>query len=88
MGQSAPPLSGVCPPSRRALTRAVRLAASTLLKSGEIKSLPGPTQAADKSYIETAQKLCAGLDAWLKSREAATDSTSRKIIRLWREVSP
>jgi hypothetical protein len=50
--------------------------------------LPGPAEAAaDQSYLETAQKLCAGLDASLKSAETATDPASRKISRLWREVS-
>jgi hypothetical protein len=59
-----------------------------LLQIGEIKPLPGPAAAAaDKSYIETAQKLCAGLDASLKSGETATAATPRKISGIWREVS-
>ncbi|MGD0259553.1 MAG: hypothetical protein ABSD29_06985 [Verrucomicrobiota bacterium] len=59
-----------------------------LLQTGKIKPLPGPAEAAaDQSYLETAQKLCAGLDASLKSAETATDPASRKISRLWREVS-
>ena len=59
-----------------------------LVQTGKIKPLPGPSQtAADKSYIETAQKLCAGLDASLKSGETATAATPRKIYGIWREVS-
>ncbi len=58
-----------------------------LLQTGEIKPLPGPSEvAADNSYLETAQKVCTGLDASLKSTESATDATSSKINRLWREV--
>ena len=59
-----------------------------LLETGELKPLPGPAAAAaDQSYLETAQKLCAGLDASLKSGETATTATPRKIYRLWRETS-
>jgi hypothetical protein len=59
-----------------------------LLQTGKIKPLPGPAEAAaDQSYLETAQKVCAGLDAFLKSGETAADPASRKIYRLWREVS-
>ena len=59
-----------------------------LVQTGKIKPLPGPSQAAaDKSYIETAQKLCAGLDASMKSGETATAATPRKIYGIWREVS-
>jgi hypothetical protein len=58
------------------------------VQTGEIKPLPAPAQAAaDKSYLETAQKLCTGLDAVLKSSETATTATSRKIYTIWREVS-
>ena len=59
-----------------------------LLQTGKIKPLPGPAEAAaDKSYLETAQKVCAGLDAVLKSGETDTAATPRKIYRLWHEVS-
>jgi hypothetical protein len=59
-----------------------------LLQTGQIKPLPDPAEAAaDKSYIETAQKLCTGLDSSLKSSETNTAATLRKIYRLWREVS-
>jgi hypothetical protein len=55
---------------------------------GEIKPLPGPAEAAaHKSYLETAQKLCTGLDAVLKSSETATAATPRKIYAIWREVA-
>jgi hypothetical protein len=58
-----------------------------LLQTGKIKPLPGPTEAAaDKSYLETAQKLCTGLDASLKSCETATAATPRKIYGIWRET--
>jgi hypothetical protein len=57
------------------------------VQTGQIKPLPGPAEAAaDKSYLETAQKLCTGLDAVLKSSETATAATSRKISEIWREV--
>jgi hypothetical protein len=57
------------------------------LQTGEIKPLPGPAEAAaDKSYLETAQKLCTGLDAVLKASETATAATPRKICAIWREV--
>jgi hypothetical protein len=59
-----------------------------LLQTGKIKPLPGPAEAAaDKSYLETAQKVCAGLDAVLKSGETDTAAIPRKINSLWREVS-
>jgi hypothetical protein len=59
-----------------------------LLQIGQIKPLPGPAEAAaDKSYLETAQKLCTGLDAALASSETATAATSRKIYAIWRKVS-
>jgi hypothetical protein len=59
-----------------------------LVQTGKITPLPGPSQAAaDKSYIETAQKLCSGLDASLNSGETATAATGRKIYGIWREVS-
>jgi hypothetical protein len=58
-----------------------------LLQAGRIKPLAGPAEAAaDKSYVETAQKLCTGLDAVLKSSETATAATSRKIYAIWREI--
>jgi hypothetical protein len=58
-----------------------------LLQTGEIKPLPDPAEAAaDKSYLETAQKLCTGLDAVLKASETATAATPRKICAIWREV--
>jgi len=58
-----------------------------LLQTGQIKPLPSPAEAAaDKSYLETAQKLCTGLDAVLKSGETATAATLRKIYGIWREV--
>ncbi len=59
-----------------------------LLQTGQIKPLPGPAEsAADKSYVETAQKLCTGLDAVLKSNATATATTPRKISAVRREVS-
>jgi hypothetical protein len=59
-----------------------------LLLTGKIIPLPGPAEAAaDKSYVETAQKLCTGLDAVLKSGETATAATPRKIYAIWRDVS-
>ena len=58
------------------------------VQTGQIKPLPGPAEAAaDKSYLETAQKLCTGLDAVLKSSETATAATPRKIAGIWREVA-
>jgi hypothetical protein len=59
-----------------------------LVQTGQIKPLPGPAEAAaDKSYLETAQKLCTGLDAVLKSSETSTAAMPRKIAAIWREVS-
>jgi hypothetical protein len=59
-----------------------------LLQIGQIKPLPGLAEAAaDKSYIETAQKLCTGLEVALASSENATAATSRNIYAIWREVS-
>ena len=59
-----------------------------LVQTGKIKPLPGPAEAAaDKCYLETAQKVCVGLDAVLKSGETATAATPKKISGIWREVS-
>ncbi len=57
-----------------------------LQQPGVIKPLPEPAQAAaDKAYLDTADRLCAGLEAVLKTYGHSNDSTRRKIHRLWRE---
>ena len=58
-----------------------------LLHAGTIKPLPAPSEAAaDKCYLETAQKLCTGLDASVTSYETATAATPKKIYTIWREI--
>jgi hypothetical protein len=57
-----------------------------LQQSGAIKPLPASSQAAaDKSYIDTAQKLCDGLEAVLKSYQSSDDLNRKRILRLWQE---
>ena len=45
-----------------------------LIESGKIKPLPAASEAAaDRCYVETATKLCDGLEAVLKKYENAGD---------------
>jgi hypothetical protein len=55
-----------------------------LQRDGQIASLPGVSQvAADKSYVDTAVKICDGLEKVLDSYKIANDSNQQKIHRLW-----
>jgi hypothetical protein len=55
-----------------------------LQNEGRLTPLPAPSQsAADKSYLDTAVKLCDGLEAVLKRYENAGDPQRAKIYRLW-----
>jgi hypothetical protein len=56
----------------------------SLLSAGKLPPLPEASQAAaDKSYVESATKLCDGLDALMKSYEKSSDERARKISDLW-----
>jgi hypothetical protein len=70
------------------ILEAVRVAHEheSLLSAGKLPPLPEASQAAaDKSYVETATKLCDGLDALMKSYEKSSDERARKIFDLWSE---
>lgn len=55
-----------------------------MLKNGKLKPLPPESQsAADKSYIDTAQKLCTGLEKQLSSYAESTDKNKKKIYQIW-----
>jgi hypothetical protein len=53
-----------------------------LLSQGKISQLPEPSQtAADKSYIDTAYRLCDGLERVLRSYENSTDPHKKLIYK-------
>ena len=54
------------------------------LASGGIKPLPAASEkAADQSYIDTARKLCDGLDKVMATYDAPKDPAQKKIRALW-----
>lgn len=55
-----------------------------LLKQGKLKPLLAETQtAADKSYIDTAQKLCTGLEKVLQSYVQSGEPHKKRIYQIW-----
>jgi hypothetical protein len=55
-----------------------------LIKSGKLKPLPQVSEAAaDKCYVETATKLCDGLEAVLKKYGDASDPQKRQVYEVW-----
>lgn len=55
-----------------------------LRQAGILHVLPEASQAAaDKLYDETVAKLCAGLEATVKSYQDTTDKARRKVLELW-----
>ena len=57
-----------------------------LQQRGALKPLPEPSQtAANKSYADTAMKLCNGLETVLKSYETSADSARQRMYRAWRD---
>ncbi|MHB8521833.1 MAG: hypothetical protein ACYDH9_13870 [Limisphaerales bacterium] len=55
-----------------------------LLASGRLTPLPGPSEAAaNKSYRDTAVRLCDGLETVLRSGETSQDRQRLKIYQLW-----
>ena len=56
-----------------------------LLKQGELKPLPETSQAAaDKSYIDAAQKLSTGLEKVLESYSQSIEPNRKRIYQIWR----
>jgi hypothetical protein len=54
------------------------------LARGELKPLPAPAEAAaDRSYENTATKVCNGLEAVLKSYESSFDAHQAAVHRAW-----
>ena len=59
-----------------------------LLSQGELKLLPEASQAAaDKSYIDAAQKLSAGLEKALESYGQSTEPDKKHIYQIWRGLN-
>jgi hypothetical protein len=55
-----------------------------LLSMGKISPLPEPSQsAADKSYIDTANSICDGLERLLRSYENSTDPHKKLVYKLF-----
>jgi len=55
-----------------------------LIKSGKIKPLPEASEAAaDRCYVQSATKLCNGLEAVLKTYENADDRQRRRVYDAW-----
>ncbi|MCD4769782.1 MAG: hypothetical protein K8R35_06405 [Bacteroidales bacterium] len=56
-----------------------------LLRQGKLKPLPEASQtAADKSYIDAAQKLSTGLEDVLKSYAQSIEPDRKRIDQIWR----
>jgi hypothetical protein len=46
----------------------------------------GSQAAADESYIDTAQKLCMGLEKVLQSYAQSEKAEKRQIYKIWSEI--
>jgi hypothetical protein len=58
-----------------------------LQESGKIEPLPDESRAAaDQSYLDTAKKICDGLEATLESFVNSDDSGKRRIYRIWEKA--
>ncbi len=59
-----------------------------MLKDGVLQPLDEEESraAADKIYIETADKLCNGLEATLNSYAETTDSVQKKVYAIWKAI--
>ena len=58
-----------------------------LLSEGKLKLLPEASQvAADESYIDTAQKLCTGLEKVLESYAQSEKAEKKQIYKIWSEI--
>ncbi len=59
-----------------------------LLAEGKLQPLPEPARsAADKSYVDTAVRLCEGWDAVVRSYAGSDHPQRRRIDQLWQESS-
>jgi len=57
----------------------------TMQAAGRIRPLPEASQvAADKSYVDTAAKLCTGLEQLLADYAGSDDLHEQKIHSLWK----
>jgi hypothetical protein len=57
-------------------------------KEGRVKPLPAPSQeAANKLYVDAAERLCKGLAAVLASYSASADPQKKKMAELWARSS-
>jgi hypothetical protein len=55
-----------------------------MVARGEIKKLPEASQkAADKSYVDAANRLFDGLDELIKKYRSSDDATRKQIAELW-----
>jgi hypothetical protein len=60
-----------------------------LIKQGKIEPLAGASEAAaDRSYVETATKLCDGLEAVLKTYAQTASEGKRQIYEAWARAGP
>lgn len=67
---------------------AAALAREELRRTGQLKSLPVASQAAaDRSFIETVERLCGGLEGVLASDPNPEDARRRKILAAWGATS-
>jgi hypothetical protein len=58
-----------------------------LMSKGKLMLLPeGSQAAADESYIDTAQKLCTGLEKVLQSYAQSEKAEKRQIYKIWSEI--
>ena len=58
-----------------------------LLAEGKLQRLPEPSQtAADQSYLDTAIKLCEGLEKVLQTYAEADTPYKKRVFQLWTET--
>jgi hypothetical protein len=56
----------------------------SLLAAGSLPRLPGMSQlAADRSYVETTNRLAQGLTATVRGYEGSHDAHQRRVLALW-----
>ena len=59
-------------------------ARAAMLTDGKIERLPEASQAAaDQSYVDTAVRLCEGIEGVLAAYAESTDARKRRIGGLW-----
>jgi hypothetical protein len=60
-----------------------------LIEGGKLQPLPKNREAAaDRAYLETATRLCAGLESVLKGYADAASPQQKRIYAAWQKTGP